>query len=398
MVNTNFSVNAAGNLAQYNLVTNTEKTKDTITVEDITVMVKLGQFNKIRSLIQELKNGSRSDKRVAQKIAAFAEFYKKELDKVYPVEFHDVLNNNRDNIVPAHIYEQFADILDKYNIISYNRPTADINNPASHNFVDHNKILSESILTEDGQPRQQDFINHARNINITEVDELIRRRDFATLNSLVQDLRGISGKLSGNNRISVEKGIQRIQNEISEYSLLDFAYSSATYDLIRHRDFAKINSLIQDLRKIGGDNQISAEKAIRRVQNEISEFAYSWELDRQFFQGSKSEALRNNGNIWHPRTGELGSESKAEEMAEFFESKGDNDISTKIREQIKKVTDKRTNALLSGRRDPVPFKSFNLTPEFESLRKILQDKSDLPLDIQKEIENLLQERFSSQGD
>jgi hypothetical protein len=81
MVDTNFSVNAAGNLAQYNLVKSSNNEAEVINADDIKVIVKLGQFNKIRGLIRELENSSPDDREAAQKIAAFAEFYKKEINR-----------------------------------------------------------------------------------------------------------------------------------------------------------------------------------------------------------------------------------------------------------------------------------------------------------------------------
>jgi hypothetical protein len=313
MVDTNFSVNAAGNLAQYNLVTNKEETKDTITADDIKVMIKLGQFNKVRGLIRELENSSPDDKAAAQKIAAFAEFYKEEVQGAYSDEYNkNVLNSNDGrgadgNIIGAHVYERYADILDKYNVSSYGYFGV------PDNF---DKILTDDIADEGGWPKKGGIINEGRTLTLADIGGLIYGKKFDELYSLMQDLKKINENLSNNDKANISA-----------------------------------------------------------IQKEIARYAYKLEHARQFHSNSKILIMDGKVPPFSPFIN-LSSESKATELADFFEAKGDTETANKIRAEIKEISDSREKELAESKK-PYLEKEFILDPELlKEIEELLKNEKD----------------------
>ncbi|GBR73461.1 hypothetical protein NO1_0840 [Candidatus Termititenax aidoneus] len=301
MVDTNFSVNAAGNLTQYNLVKNTEETKDAITADDIKVMIKLGQFNKVRSLIKELENSSPDDKASAQKIAAFAEFYKKEINSDLVFE-NATSGRGNDVIISAKLYESLVE---------------------EHLAKGDAAIDIEQYNVSDSHYRLDDkYINDVLNNEATGYyygfkDSVVNSRTITTA-----DLRAL-----------LDSGEQE-----KIYSLIQFLEQSNFSDFVNRE----------------GTN------APQRIRDYVISYARFQEHDRQFKKNpdwvNPKELLAWRGrsefdihdpikNLFEIPVAELPASGQAEELAKFFESKGDTETAAKIREEIKKVSDERNGQL-----------------------------------------------------
>jgi hypothetical protein len=269
MVDTNFSINAAGNLAQYNLVKNNNNETEVINADDIKVMIKLGQFNKIRGLIRELENSSPDDKEAAQKIAAFAEFYKKEINSDLVYKSKDGSMSKKEEIIPGGVYEFVAreddGKIDQYNV---------------SDGVGGEQLFPEytTALLDNGRLSRQfwsDLVD-ARTITQNDLKMILDRGDHEELYSLIQ--------------------------------------------------YVKNNDYII---------KIDERAIIGKIQDYVVSYAASQETKRQFEKNPEK-----NGHYYRP-VAELPASGAAEELAKFFESKGDTETANRIREEIKKVSDKR---------------------------------------------------------
>jgi hypothetical protein len=319
MSDPNFSVNATGNLAQYNLVTNKEDTKDDITADDIKVMIKLGQFNKVRGLIDYLEKSSPNDKAAAQKIAAFAEFYKKEINSDLVYENAISSNgNDKDVIIDARLYEYLVK-----EHIAKGDSTIDI---------EQYNVSNGLISTDYGQLRNE-YINNVLD------NKLVYKEG---LKDDVVDGRTITSR-------DLEKLLDNGEQE-KIYSLIQFLEQNGGF-----RDFKG---------SFDAQNFVNGRwiDASQRMRNYVVAYAGYREHERQFkknpgwvnpkdltsYQLRFHRDPRFDNQIDNPYelpVAELPASGRAEELAKFFESKGDVETANRIREEIKKVSNSRYKAL-----------------------------------------------------
>jgi hypothetical protein len=283
MVDTNFSINAAGNLEQYNLVTNKEETKDAITADDIKVMIKLGQFNKIRGLIRELENSSPDDKEAAQKIAAFAGFYKKEINDDFGYEYWD----KGSEVISASYYESLVEE-GEFDIEQYNVSDG----TPEYKHKESKDILAEEyakILSNEWPGFGYSFgIVDARTITRNDIEKILANGEHEKLYTLIQYFD------EGSSRPEMKEAVAKIRKCVVGYS--------------RNKEFHR---QFED-----NPNHVLTKK--------IKIFDFNPVTDSAYMPVRRLSAV-----------------SEAEELAKFFESKGDIETANKIREEIKKVSDRR---------------------------------------------------------
>jgi hypothetical protein len=320
-------------------------------------MIKLGQFNKVRGLIRELENSSPDDKEAAQKIAAFAEFYKNEIksDEIYGIAVdylkHPKFAGGDMEIIPAAVYDKYADILDQYNISNIGR-------------FDYNRISDDNTSTYD----------------------IYKDRLLPYKNSpLAPMVSEPTPRTIIDNRTITTKDVEKFLDE---------------------GEFEKIYSLMQDLEKIADQNtNPDRPDYVSKVRDRIALHAWAKEYDRLYEANPFYMPKKFNDGTYNPvfdsytrPIANPDQHSEAAELADFFEAKGDTETASRIHEEIKKVSDRRDKELqglylnntLKFRTDGQPLRFDN--EHIKTILEKLESWNALDEDSQKRLLDLLGKR------